>query len=60
MEEKTALTKSVNRALRLLRFTIHIGLKITLFDLHHNTKPNEQILLNTGKLIYRTGQIYPS
>ena len=29
------LTESMNRALKAMRFTIHTGLKKTLFELHH-------------------------
>ena len=31
--------ESVNRALRVMRFTVHTGLKKILFELHHGRKP---------------------
>ena len=44
MEDGVSLTESVNRALRVLRFTIHTGLKLTPFELHlgrvENREPN--------------------
>ena len=40
MEDGLCLTESVNRALRVMRFTIQTGLKkITPFELHHGRKP---------------------
>ena len=42
LEEGTDLTESVNRALRVLRFTIHTGLKRTPFELHHGRKPRTE------------------
>ena len=35
MEDGLCLTESVNRTLRVMRFTIHTGLKTTPFELHH-------------------------
>ena len=40
LEEGTDLTESVNRALRVMRFTVHTGLKRAPFELHHGRKPN--------------------
>ena len=34
MEDGTSPTESVNRALRVMLFTIHTGLKLTQFELH--------------------------
>ena len=41
MEDGISLTESVNRALRVMRFTIHTGLKLTPFDLHHREPRTE-------------------
>ena len=38
-EDGISLTESVNRALRVMRFQIHTGLKLTLFELLHGRKP---------------------
>ena len=43
MEDGLCLTESVNRALRVMRFTIHTGLKITPFELHHGRKPRTEL-----------------
>ena len=42
MEDGENLTESVNRALRVMRFTVHTGLKKTPFELHpeENREPN--------------------
>ena len=50
-EEGTDLTESVNRALRVMRFTIHTGLKRTPFGLHHGRKPRAEItnIVKNGK-----------
>ena len=32
------LTECVNRAIKVMRYTIHTGLKITPFELHHSRK----------------------
>ena len=50
MEDKFCLTECVNRALNVMRFTIHTGLKITLFELHHGRKPSTELtnVLKTG------------
>ena len=38
MEDNMSLTESVNRALHVMRFTIHTGLKLTPIELHHGRK----------------------
>ena len=45
------ITESVNRALRVMRFTIHTGLKITPFELHHGRKPRTELtnIVKDGK-----------
>ena len=43
LEDGLKLTKSVNRAPRVMRFTIHTGLKTTLFELHHGRKPRTKV-----------------
>ena len=42
LDDGENLTESINRALRVLRFTIHTGLKITPFELHHGRKPRTE------------------
>ena len=42
MEDVQSLTESVNRALRVMRFTVHTGLKKTPFELHHGRKPRTE------------------
>ena len=51
MEDNLCLTECVNRALKVMRFTIHTGLKITPFELHHCTKPRTELtnLVEDGK-----------
>ena len=51
MEDGNNLTGSVNRALRVMRFTIHTGLKKTPFELHHGRKPRTELtnILKDGK-----------
>ena len=51
LEEGTGLTESVNRALRVMRFTIHTGLKRTPFELHHGRKPRTELtnIIKDGK-----------
>ena len=39
LEDKIGPTENINRALRVMRFTIHIGLKVSPFELHHGRKP---------------------
>ena len=51
MEDGLCLTESVNRALRVMRFTIHTGFKITPFELHHGRKPRTELtnIVKDGK-----------
>ena len=51
MEDGISLTESVNRALRVMRFTIHTGLTITPFELHHGRKPRTELtnIVKDGK-----------
>ena len=51
MEDGNNLTESVNRALRVMRFTIHTGLKKTPFELHHGRKPRTELtnIIKDGK-----------
>ena len=43
MEDGNILTESVNRALRVMRFTVHTRLKKTPFELHHGRKPRTEL-----------------
>ena len=43
MEDGLCITESVNRALRVMRFTIHTGLKIKPFELPHGRKPETEL-----------------
>ena len=43
MEDGENLTESVNRALRVMRFTVHTGLNKTPFELHHGRKPRTEL-----------------
>ena len=51
MEDGNNLTESVNRALRVMRFTIHMGLKKTPFELHQGRKPRTELtnIMKDGK-----------
>ena len=51
LEDGRGLTESVNRVLRAMRYTIHTGLKVTLFELHHGRKPRTElaIVVKDGK-----------
>ena len=51
LEDKTCLTECVNKALNVMRFTIHTGLKITPFELHHGRKPRTELtnIIKDGK-----------
>ena len=49
LEDGQNLIESVNRALRVMGFTIHTGLKITPFELHHRTETENR----TNKHCYR-------
>ena len=50
-EEGIELNESRNRALRVMRFTIHTGLKRTPFELHHGRKPRTELtnIVKDGK-----------
>ena len=43
LAEGIELNESINRALRVMRFTIHTGLKRTPFELHHGRKPRTEL-----------------
>ena len=51
MEGGENLTESVNRTLRVMRFTVHTGLKKTPFELHHGRKPRTELtnIVKDGK-----------
>ena len=51
LEEGTDLTERVYRAYRVMRFTIHTGLKRTPFELHHGRKPRTELtnIVKDGK-----------
>ena len=51
LEDGIELTRKVNQALRVMRFTIHTGLKRTPFELHHGRKPRTQLttIVKDGK-----------
>ena len=51
LEDGIGITESVNRELRVMRFTIHTGLKITPFELHHGRKPRTELtnIVKDGK-----------
>ena len=48
MEDGNNHTENVNRALRVMRFTVPTGLKKTTFELHHERKARAE-LTNTVK-----------
>ena len=43
LEDAIGLTESVNRALQVMRFTIHTGLNVTPFELHHGKKTGSEL-----------------
>ena len=43
LEDGIVLSESVNRTLRVMRFTMHTGLKVTSFELHHCKKPMPEL-----------------
>ena len=43
LEDKIGLSKSINRALRVMRFTTHTGLKVKPFGLHHGKNPRTKL-----------------
>ena len=51
LEEGIELNESINRALRVMRFTIHTGLKRTPFELHRRRKPRTELtnIVKNGK-----------
>ena len=51
MEDGNNLTESVNRSLRVMRFTVHTELKKTPFELHHGRKPRTELtnIVKDGK-----------
>ena len=51
LEDGKNLTESINRALRVMRFTIHTGQNITPFELHHGRKPRSELknIIKDGK-----------
>ena len=51
LEEGIELNESINWALRVMRFTIHTGLKRTPFELHHGRKPITELtnIIKNGK-----------
>ena len=51
MEDGNNLNESVNRALRVMRFTKYTGLKKTPFELHHGRKPRTELtnIIKDGK-----------
>ena len=50
-EDAKNLSENVNRALRVIRFTIQTGLKSTPFELHHGRKPRTELtnIIKDGK-----------
>ena len=51
LEDNLCLTEYENRALEVMRITIHIGLKLTQFELHYGRKPRIELtnLVKDGK-----------
>ena len=43
LEDKIGFNQTVNRALRVMRLTIHTGLKVNPYELHHGRKPRSQL-----------------
>ena len=50
-EDGNNLTESVNRALKVMRFTVQTGLRKTPFDLNHDRKPRTELtkIIKDGK-----------
>ena len=42
-EDKIGLSGSMNQVLRVIRFTIHTGPKMSPFELHHGRKPRTEL-----------------
>ena len=51
LEDNLCLTECVNRALKVMRFTLHTGLNLTPFELHYGRKPRPELtnLVKDGK-----------
>ena len=51
LEDGISLTESANRALHVMRFTIHTGFKLTPFELHHGRKSRTELtnIVRAGK-----------
>ena len=51
LEDKTCLTECVNKALNVMRFSIHTGFKITPFELHLGRMPPTELtnIIKDGK-----------
>ena len=43
LESNIGLTEVINRDLRVMRFKIHTGLKMSPFELHHGRKPRTRL-----------------
>ena len=43
LEDKIGFTESENLALRVMQFTIHTGLEVSSFELHHGKKPRTEL-----------------
>ena len=43
LEEKIGPTERINRGLRVIRFTIHTGRKVSPFERHHGKKPTTKL-----------------
>ena len=56
LEDGISLTENVNRALRVMRFTLQTRLKLTPFELHYGRKQNQRISLRTENHTYLTGR----
>ena len=58
LEDKTCLTEGVNKALNVMRFTIHTGLKTTPFELHHGRKPRTELtnIIKDEKISFLNGR----
>ena len=55
LEDKIGFTERINRALRVMPFTIHIGLRVSQIELHHGRKPRPDL---TNKV--QDNKKYPS
>ena len=43
LEDKIRFTEYINRALRVMRFAIHSGIKVSPYELHHGRKPRTEL-----------------